>query len=136
MLKRPKSLLILVLLLSPALLAACGDDDPPPGSEAVSRGVGAACAVDEDCREPGQSCLNFKGGYCGVADCQSDPDCPQGSACVTHTDGANYCFLLCANKLDCNLHRPVDDEANCVSSIVFVDEDANQTHKACEPPSG
>jgi len=128
--------LALTLLLTSTLLGACGDDDPPPpGSEATLRGVGAACTSDDQCQEEGQRCLNFKGGYCGVADCQSDLDCPQGSACVTF-EGANYCFLLCTDKPQCNVHRPVADEANCVGSITFVEANAHQSHKACEPPSG
>jgi hypothetical protein len=125
-----------VFLLVPSVaLQACGDDGPPtPGTEADRLGVGAACANNAQCRE-GQVCLPFKDGYCGLEDCTADSDCPHGSACVTHTDGSNYCFLLCVNKPDCNINRPADGEANCVSSIVFVESEAGHS-KACEPPSG
>jgi len=115
------------------LLSACGDDDDDDGTEAQRRGVGAACIDDEDCTEEGQSCLDFKGGYCGVADCTSNLECPDGSACVAHDDGRNYCFLICTDKPQCNPYRPLEDEANCSANITFVDADT--TFKACVPPS-
>jgi hypothetical protein len=113
--------------------SGCGDDDDIPASEAQRRGVGAACAGDLDCAEPGQTCLAFKGGYCGVEDCSSNADCPFGSACVAHDDGTNYCFLICTDKPQCNLGRPLEFEANCSSNVTFV-ENANGK-KACVPPS-
>ena len=132
MLKRFAGVWVLAL---PIALGACRDDgNGAPGTEADRFGVGAACAGDAQCAE-GQAFLAFKNGYCGIEGCTADADCPQGSACVAHTDGSNYCFLLCVNKPDCNLNRPVDGEANCVSSIVFVDSEAGHS-KACEPPSG
>jgi hypothetical protein len=112
------------------LLPGCGDDDNE--SEAQRHGVGSACLVDADCTEAGQTCLAFKGGYCGVADCTTS--CPEGSACVTHDDGKNYCFLVCTDKPQCNLHRLPEVEANCSSSVTFVD--SALTVKACVPPSG
>jgi hypothetical protein len=116
-----------LLLLTPP---GCGDG----GSEAVVRGVGAGCSLDDDCTEEGQACLDFKGGYCGVENCTGDVDCPDGSACVAHVDATNYCFLICGSKPQCNVHRSVEDEANCSSNIVFVDPDPGL--KACVPPSG
>lgn len=112
--------------------AACGDDDD--GSEAQRRGVGSACADDTDCTEAGQHCLTFKGGYCGIADCTADSDCPAGSSCVTHDDGKNYCFLVCTDKPQCNVYRPVEAESNCSSNVTFVD--GAKARKACVPPSG
>lgn len=115
-------------------MAACGGDDDNGGSEADRLGVGAACADDADCAEEGQACLdNFKGGYCGVAGCEADADCPAGSLCAV-LDGANYCFLSCENKSECNTHRSVDDEANCSGSVEYVE--AEDGPKACIPPSG
>jgi hypothetical protein len=130
--------LLLTLGASGALLG-CGGG----GSEAQRRGVGAACASNDDCTEAGQSCLAFKGGYCGLANCkvdagqndagQNDVGCPPGSACVAHTDGKNYCFLVCTDKPQCNLYRAVEVEANCSSNVTFVDGTLNI--KACVPPS-
>jgi hypothetical protein len=125
--------------LSLLLFTACGDDDDE--NEANRLGVGASCDNNDHCATD-QSCLTeFKGGYCGVRDCEHDEDCPEGSACIagenaTSDSGTsgNYCFLVCANKIDCNLHRPVDDEANCSSSVTFIDD--AQGRKACVPPSG
>lgn len=113
------------------LACGCGDDD---ASEAIRSGVGDACEVTDDCEHNDQECLTeFKGGYCGRADCVADVDCPEGSACVTQ-DGTNYCFLICIDKLDCNLRRSIEDESNCSSSADFVDDTLNR--KACVPPSG
>jgi hypothetical protein len=110
------------------LLGACG-------SNADQLGVGAQCASDSDCQNTdNQKCLTqFKGGYCGLENCLHDTDCPPDSACVTHTDGHNYCFRICATKADCNANRDPINEANCSSSVTFVDPQ-NGT-KACVPPS-
>ena len=78
-------------------------------------------------------CLPFKGGYCGLEGCTGDVDCPDGSACVMHEDGKNYCFRECTDKeVDWNRNRPTC-EANCVGSVTFVDP--RDERKACEPPS-
>jgi hypothetical protein len=109
----------------------CGDD----GTEADRRGVGSRCAQDSECTESGQRCLTqFKSGYCGISGCTSDAGCPQGSACVRHDDGMNYCFLVCAMKTDCNRNRPADAEANCSSTATLVDMPKDR--KVCTPPSG
>jgi hypothetical protein len=115
-------------------IVACGDDSNG-GSEAVQYGVGAQCSKDTDCRTEGTTCLTqFKGGYCGVAGCESDVDCPEGSACVAHEDGRAYCFLTCVDKVDCNVSRGLEVESNCSSNVVFVDD--TTAKKACVPPSG
>ena len=120
--------LLASLLLVPAALAGCGDP------EADELGVGAQCADGDDCLLEGQVCLTqFSGGYCGIADCASDADCPDASACVTHDDGRNYCFRLCVDKPECNANRDEAVEANCSGSITFVDP--SREGKACEPPS-
>ena len=111
-----------------ALQLGCGGG----GTEAQRRGVGAACTANSDCAA-GLTCLTFKGGYCGLAPCQDNAGCPAGSACVAHTDGKNYCFLVCTDKTQCNLYRSVDVEANCSSSVTFVD--ASFSAKACIPPT-
>jgi len=114
------------------------------GGGANEMGVGAECESNTDCQpedqdtsdpdEIVQECLTeFAGGYCGVADCTSDDDCPDGSACVIHTETENYCFLLCEEKVDCNDNRTDDNEANCSGNITFVDTTLDA--KACVPPS-
>lgn len=127
---------LLVLALAFAfVLPACGDDDDGGLSPAQRHGVGAACDSDEDCYigETQLQCLMFKGGYCGLEGCQADADCPPGSACVAHDDKSNYCFLICAEKVECNYTRPVEQESNCSSSITFTD--GKKGSKACVPPS-
>jgi hypothetical protein len=101
-------------------------------SNANQKGVGADCTATSDCKTSGEVCLTeFKGGYCGLAGCLHDSDCPQGSACVTDNQ-ANYCFLVCATKTDCNVNRSVDSESDCTSSLTFVDGTMNR--KVCRPP--
>lgn len=118
------------LAMSLALSAACGGDD------ADALGVAAQCTASDECdMDNGQSCLlDFKGGYCGIEDCTGDADCPENSACVAHDDGTNYCFRICVNKSECNDNRDVDNEANCSSSVDFVEEQV-ESIKACVPPS-
>jgi hypothetical protein len=111
------------------LLLGCGGST----SEAIRRGVGSACSASMTCTETGQVCLTqFAGGYCGVSACLHDSDCPQGSACVTDDDQVNYCFLVCADKPECNVRRSVDNESNCTSSLTFVDGALGR--KVCRPP--
>ena len=116
-----------------APIIGCGDGT----TEADRVGVGAECSSTAECPAPMEvqlECLTqFKGGYCGLEGCQGDVDCPEGSACVTHSDGKNYCFRECLDKPDCNLNRSVENESNCVGSIAFVDP--RNDRKACEPPS-
>ena len=128
--------LLSAILVVPSL-AGCASD----GNEADRIGVAAECASDTDCPTvecdvepcPVLVCLRqFAGGYCGIADCVADEDCPDGSACVAHTDGQSYCFRLCANKPECNRHRSAAVEANCSSSVDFVEP---QPLRACVPPS-
>ena len=123
------------------LLYACGDDGGA-GNSADRLGVGAECASDDDClqsrRDGGLSekCLTqFKGGYCGIEDCTASDVCPEGAACVIHEDGQNYCFRLCGDKPECNLNRSPDVEANCSSTVEYVDGAKDAFGKACVPPS-
>jgi hypothetical protein len=111
------------------MLVGCGGGT----SEAIKRGVGSECNTDLKCTESGQVCLTqFAGGYCGVSGCVHDTDCPGGSACVTEDDQVNYCFLICVDKVDCNVKRTLDNESGCVSSLTFVDGTNNR--KVCRPP--
>lgn len=120
-------------------LAGCGDDDDGTAADRV--GIAAECTADAECPEVRRgdetlqlTCLRaFKGGYCGIADCQQNDDCPEGSACVAHDDGNSYCFRLCVEKVECNRNRSLENEANCSASIDFTE--ANTNSKACVPPS-
>jgi hypothetical protein len=121
------------------MLAGCGDDDDGTAADRV--GIAAECASDAECPEVRRGdetvqlrCLRaFRGGYCGIADCQQNDDCPDGSACVAHDDGSSYCFRVCAEKVECNRNRSLENEANCSSNIDFAEADTNG--KACVPPS-
>ena len=103
------------------------------GSPAQQAGVGRECAANEDCGE-NQQCLSFKGGYCGLEDCDTDADCPSGSACVIQDDDERYCFLLCGDKPECNAGRSADAESNCSANVEFA-EGQDEGVKACVPPS-
>lgn len=116
-------------LISTAALIVAGCS-----SNADDLGVGAQCTSNAQCdSSTHQVCLTFKGGYCGLMGCTHDADCPTDSACIMHTDGVNYCFRLCADKPDCNANRDPANEANCSSSVTFVD--GTMGRKACVPPS-
>ncbi len=120
-----------------ASLAGCGNDDDD-GTEADQRLVGAQCSDDDDCRldeEEGsvtkRCLLQFKGGYCSILGCETNAECPRGSACVDH-EGNTYCFRDCDNKDECNRWRDEDNESNCSSNVTYLDDDSG---KACVPPS-
>jgi len=134
-------LLAITFSLALMSLAACGDDD----ENAADRvGVGAMCTIMSDCLQPDppcdggvgcfpQQCLTqFTGGYCGIQNCTGNVDCPEGSACVHHDDGINYCFRRCNDKAECNVNRDSSNESNCSSSVTFVEATSG---KACVPPS-
>lgn len=109
-------------------LAACSNS-------ADQLGVGAQCTATSECNTSlHEVCLAFKGGYCGLQGCVHDADCPTSSACIAHTDGKNYCFRTCVDKPECNANRDPVNEANCSSSVTFVDP--AQGRKACVPPNG
>ena len=112
------------------LLTACGSDY----DEADRLGIGASCSTTEECAQDQQCLTEFKGGYCGVKDCKTNNDCPGSSACVIHSDGQNYCFRICLDKLDCNANRSVENESNCVSSVTYAS--GEKEGKVCEPPNG
>lgn len=103
------------------------------GTPAQQAGIGDECGNAADCNDD-FACLAFSGGYCGLEGCDGDDDCPDGSACVEHTDGQRYCFLLCREKPECNLRRSAEEEANCSSSVEFIEEQDDGV-KACVPPS-
>jgi len=105
------------------------------GSDADEIGVGAQCTANDQCNQDdgAQTCLPFKGGYCGLQGCTKDADCPDASACVKHTDNVNYCFRICTDKPDCNANRDAANEANCSSSVDFVEGKTGV--KACVPPT-
>jgi hypothetical protein len=113
------------------------------GNEADQVGVASICEVDDDCPEvviDGETtqlqCItDFSGGYCSIQGCDSAADCPDGSTCVAHDDGENYCFRECAEKSECNANRPEDDEANCSASFDYADPADDDGLKACIPPS-
>ncbi len=123
------------------VLAATGCGDDEGQNEADRIGVAADCISDEDCPNGyrGQTAvdltclLDFKGGYCGIVGCRRDADCPDASACIVHTDGNNYCFHTCDEKVECNVNRARDNEASCSSSVTFIEE--GPKIKACVPPS-
>ena len=134
--KKLKSVFCLAVALMLVVgLVGCDDDD---GSAADRLYVGGVCQSDDECNDeeddtPELDCLDeFKGGYCGLADCEASDECPEGSLCAD-LDGDTYCFLVCVEKIDCNLNRPIEDElSNCSSNIDPVE---GGTEKLCIPPS-
>lgn len=119
--------------LSIITLFSCSDSEP----QVDQIGIGGECTVNNDCNQELDTlaCLSeFKGGYCGKADCSSNLDCPVGSVCVAH-EGSNYCFRSCAEKVECNENRSLENEANCSGSFTLANISDSTTLKACIPPS-
>lgn len=113
-------------------------------TEADRYGVAATCRSDSDCAivmigedETQLTCLEqFDAGYCALGGCASAADCPDGSTCVAHDDGQNYCFRECSEKSECNANRPPDSEANCSANFDYASNtDDTEGMKACIPPS-
>lgn len=126
----------LELVLPCVALVSLGGAFSCGGNDSDRVGIASECGQDADCPKVGDfqlTCLTmFKGGYCGLAGCVQDADCPLGAACILES-GANYCFRECSDKPECNVNRTVDNEANCVGSAVHV---GASTAKVCVPPSG
>ena len=120
------------------VVLGCGDSS---STEADRVGVGAECSEAAECESADENlvlqCLTeFAGGYCGLEGCAGDEDCPEGSACIAQEVGAettNYCFRVCRDKPECNQNRSEENESNCSSNVVFVDDRGER--KACVPPS-
>lgn len=132
---------LLVVSLFAFGLAACGDGSGETLADEL--GVASECEQFSDCPvvllegEVMQlSCLReYKGGYCGIADCGADRECPEGSICVAHTDGENYCFRACDHKSECNANRSPESEANCSANFEWAEPSEDDGRKACIPSS-
>lgn len=123
-------------------LGLVGCDD---ATEADRVGVAAQCTSTADCPTytlpdsgtTNLTCLTqFKGGYCGLQGCVSSLECPNGSICVHHTDGNNYCFRACVDRSECNANRSATDAANCSANFTWAVPAEDNGIKACIPPSG
>ena len=101
----------------------CQELEVNPGS--VCRpGIGASCAVDEDC-DGGQVCTAafsdvigwvnlYPNGYCTVRSC-SPGMCPDGSVCRTPGDRDPICAQTCEVDTDCRFQQSWEclDESAC-----------------------
>jgi hypothetical protein len=74
-----------------------------PGTHAI----GAACALDSDCKSslcsPEQSAASGKvweGGYC-TQTCSDSLPCQDAASCLTYEDGSSYCAATCSASTDC-----------------------------------
>lgn len=133
-----------ILAVLPILALMACNDHHHDETEADRVGVASECVDTLDCPiyvlpdlEPQQMvCLSaFAGGYCGVENCLHNADCPDGSVCVAHTDGVNYCFRACIDKSECNWNRSSENAANCSSSFEWAVPSESDKRKACIPPS-
>ncbi len=81
----------------------------PDASDEETR-VGGPCESAADCGDDGALCvtrvgaggfeLTFPSGYCSIAGCSGDADCPEGSGCLSAA-GMNACLALCEDENDC-----------------------------------
>jgi hypothetical protein len=98
-------------------------------------GIGADCAIADDCGGELECITTFEGGYCTQIGCTLDTDCPQpgagqGSRCVTIA-GTNYCLRTCTGASDCNFCRTTLDLTDCTDQANFVD--STGTANVCLP---
>lgn len=90
-----RDLLRMGSLLVVLVLGGCGNGVGTGGAV-----VGGDCVVSGECAHD-SFCLTgeaYPGGYC-VQGCDSDEECPEGSACVEHEGGV--CLLSCASAAEC-----------------------------------
>lgn len=88
-------------------------------------GLGADCAEDADC-DGDLSCLDYEGGYCGVAGCSVNADCPADSLCVRDGD-ATYCARTCGAETDCSFCRHEDHPTSCRDDAEFAEDGTSGT---------
>lgn len=75
--------------------------------------VGDACSADSQCGGGicARSSLYFMGGYCTVASCVDDQDCPADARCFDDTFGyspyPSYCARTCQTGSNCGRSEPV-----------------------------
>ncbi len=98
-LNRMVTLGALAFLLS-GLLVGCGG---AVGDE--SRTVGGPCETHSDCSD--RCLVDWPGGMCTLT-CESDDDCPTGSACIDYQDGV--CLMKCEEDRDCPGGYECDDK--------------------------
>lgn len=97
--------LLATLGLAAGLLVAlpgCGD---PVGPESST--VGGMCSSDADCDEKCLTGDDWPGGMCTLS-CNSNGDCPPGSACIEEERGV--CLIECRGDDDCPSGYECDDE--------------------------
>lgn len=135
---RKKRICLLAIAIFGFSFLSCSDDKS--GTEADRVGIAGECSASEDCAQDVDSlqCLTgFKGGYCGLAGCTENANCPIGSVCVLE-NGSSFCFRTCADKNECNPNRSAANEANCSGSFDLMKADDQMPvglAKVCIPPS-
>jgi hypothetical protein len=91
--------------------------------------AGRPCSNDQQCERTLGRCYRGDGfpaqGYCGVANCAADNQCPPGSACVYVGQGA-ACAAICDKAEDCETGNGV----GCVRSL-----GPGGCHGACLKPN-
>ena len=66
-------------------------------SSDVSRDLGARCDKTDDCNE--RCLVEWTGGFCTIT-CDTDGDCPDGSACIDEM-GTGVCAFRCSGDPSC-----------------------------------
>jgi hypothetical protein len=115
-----------------------GNDAGPEPSPSKGGAVGEACDDQNPCAGDNGTCLEtvqilgglvtieYPGGYCTVPNCESDQDCPDGSACFAGA-GTPACLQLCEETSDCR-----DGEGYTCGTIPFPGVTDTKTY--CLPP--
>ena len=80
---------ILIFLLMAACLMGC------------EASIGDKCKTSNDCPAGTVCDTDSPGGYCLVANCDADEECPEEAACVKFTESQRYCLKKCKKNSDC-----------------------------------
>jgi hypothetical protein len=85
-----------------------------------------------DCANGLECVTSFDHGYCTIADCTLNADCPNDARCVTLPDGHNYCLRTCTGPNSCTFCRPFEFGGECTGDVDFAE--AGTTGEVCLPP--
>jgi hypothetical protein len=57
--------------------------------------IGDSCSTSNECPTGTVCDTDSPGGYCLVAQCESDEECPEEAACIRFTESQAFCLKKC-----------------------------------------
>lgn len=95
-------------------------------------GVGAKCRAAASCSSEGQTYRNFNGSYCGVSGCTANAIARKAPSASRTPTAPTLLSPFCNDKPDSNGNRTVENEANGVATVTFIEPAT--TGKVCALP--